>query len=377
MKKLLALFLAAVVLLSGTAVATQIQAAPTYDPHNLADFEYRKVSIAPGLGSLVFQTEPGGSFLSDHTFWNGDLIYVNIYWREKGYALAYDNGTYGYVDLTYIDWSPLSSSSSGKTSGASSSSSSGKGYDPHNLSDYAYRTVSIAPGLGTLVFQTEPGGSFLKDHSFSNGDKIYVNIYWREKGYALAYDNGTYGYVDASYIDWGTGSSSSPGSSSGKASSKYDPHNLADFAYRTVSIAPGLGSLVFQTEPGGSFLSDHTFWSGDQIYVNIYWRENGYALAYDNGTYGYVDAGYIDWGTSASSSYNPYNLSEFAYRTVCISPSEGTLVFQTEPAGSFLSDHQFSYGDKIYVNVNYRTKGYALAYDNGTYGYVDASYISW
>ena len=322
-----------------------VYAQSNYDPHSLSDFGYRTVNTH-GQGALVFQTEPGGSFLSDHQFWTGDRIYVNLSFRERGYALAYDGGVYGFVDASYIDWGTGSTTSSA-----------------HDLSGYGYRTVKTG-GRGNLVFQTEPGGSFLSDHSFANGDSIYVNLTYREKGYAIAYDRGTYGYVDASYIDWGTGSSSTSSA-----------HDLSGYGYRTVKTG-GRGNLVFQTEPGGSFLSDHSFANGDSIYVHLTYREKGYAIAYDRGTYGYVDASYIDWGTSTSTTYDPHSFSHFGYRTVN-THGQGALVFQTAPGGSFLSDHQFWTGDSIYVNLDWREQGYAIAYEDGVYGYVDASYINW
>lgn len=72
---------------------------------------------------------------------------------------------------------------------------------------------------------------------------------------------------------------------------KYD---LDDFGYRTVKTN-GRGSLVFQEEPRGDFMYGHKFWDGDRIYVNVDYREDGYAIAYEDGVYGYVDARYIDW----------------------------------------------------------------------------------
>jgi len=53
---------------------------------------------------LVFQKTAGGTFMSKYKFYDGDRIFVNVYYREKGYALAYKNGVYGYVDERYIDW---------------------------------------------------------------------------------------------------------------------------------------------------------------------------------------------------------------------------------------------------------------------------------
>jgi hypothetical protein len=77
--------------------------------------------------------------------------------------------------------------------------------DKYDLDNFGYRTVKTR-GRGNLVFQSKPGGSFMSEYSFSNGDRIYVNLDWEEDGYAIAYKNGDYCYVDASYIDWGSGS---------------------------------------------------------------------------------------------------------------------------------------------------------------------------
>ena len=52
---------------------------------------------------------------------------------------------------------------------------------------------------------------------------------------------------------------------------------------------------MFQKSPNGSFMYDYQFWDGDQIYVNLTWRQDGYAIAYQNGVYDYVDASYISW----------------------------------------------------------------------------------
>ena len=369
MKKISVCFLVMAMMVCSLSLSADCQAkavevkAAAYDPHTLSDFGYRTVRTG-GEGNLVFQTEPGGSVVSGHSYSDGSTIYVNLYWREKGYTLAYDNGVYGYVDAGYIDWS---------TGGSSSSSSK---YDPHSLSDFGYRTVATG-GRGNLVFQTAPGGSLISGHSYTDGSKIYVNLYWRENGYAIAYDNGVYGYVDASYINWSDSSTS--------GSSTYDPHNLSDFGYRTV-VTGGKGNLVFQTAPGGSVISGYSYPNGSTIYVNLYWSEKGYTLAYENGVYGYVDVSYIDWnktGTSASTGSgttyyagDPHDLSSYVYRTVKMGIS-GTLVFQTEPGGSFMSGHSFQPGEWVYVHPTWREKGYAIAYDNGSYGFVDASYIDW
>ena len=116
-----------------------------------------------------------------------------------------------------------------------------------------------------------------------------MNPYWRKEGYALAYSDGVYGYVDASYIDWGDDDDDDDDDDNDD-----ELWDLDNFRYRTVKIK-GRGALVFQRQPRGSFMYDYKYYDGDEIYVNVYYRDRGYAIAYERGTYGYVDASYIDW----------------------------------------------------------------------------------
>lgn len=232
--------------------------------YDLDDFGYRTVKTN-GRGSLVFQEEPRGDFMYDHKFWDGDQIYVNLYWRKDGYAIAYEDGEYGYVDASYIKWNGSDTAK--------------------DLSNFEYRTVDTN-GSGALVFQEEPRGDFMYGHKFWDGDRIYVNVEYRKNGYAIAYQDGEYGYVDASYIDWDEEDSRDDWDDDG--------YDLSEFEYRTVDI-DGSGALIFQRSPGGTFMNQYKYWDGDRIYVNVDYREDGYAIAYEDGVYGYVDARYIDW----------------------------------------------------------------------------------
>ena len=327
---------------SEEASSTEEPANTTDPAYDLSNYDYRTVIIPGSSGALVFQKKPDGEFMNDYQYETGDTIYVNLTYRDKGYALAYKNGVYGYVVASYIDWD-------------SKSGDDGR----FDLSNYGYRTVSTN-GRGSLVFQSTPDGPFMYDYDYKDGDSIYVNLYWRQNGYAIAYSGGVYGYVDADYIIWNTGSDS-----------RYD---LSNYGYRTVTTG-GKGSLVFQSSPNGSFMYDYEFWDGDTIYVNLDWRKDGYAIAYQNGVYGYVDKDYINW--SGKSSTDRYSLSNYGYRTVKTKGGDDTLVFQTSPGGSFMYDYQYWNGDIIYVNLYWRQDGYAIAYRNGEYGYVDAKYINW
>lgn len=170
------------------------------------------------------------------------------------------------------------------------------GYLGHSYAlDYFVYLPVVTSGRGPLVFQSAPGGSFMSKYSYSDGDLIYVNHYFRDGNYALAYDvvDDIYGYVDASYIDWSFNPYNSyDGLSDSDPIS--DPYDLYYYDYFRV-ITNGRGNLVFQREPRGSFMSNFSYSDGDWIYVNPYYRAGNYALAYDNGTYGYVDVSYIDW----------------------------------------------------------------------------------
>ena len=247
--------------------------------------------------------------------------------------------------------------------------------DRYDLDNYGYRYVDTK-GRGSLVFQKAPRGKSMKGHKFYTGDMIYVNLDWRQDGYGIAYEDGEYGYVDASYIDWGSSKSSS-GSSSMSSSAK----DLSNYEYRKVSTK-GRGSLVFQKAPRGKSMSGHRFYDGDWIYVNVDYRKDGYAVAYEDGEYGYVDASYINWNSSKSGSgssgipSSARDLSDFEWREVD-SNGRGSLVFQKAPRGKSMKGHKFYTGDWIYVNIYYRKDGYAVAYEDGEYGYVDASYIDW
>ncbi len=271
MKRTVIALLLAGVLLCGTLTAL------ASDKYDLDNYGWRYVD-SKGRGSLVFQKAPRGKAMQGHKFYTGDMIYVNLYYRENGYGIAYEDGEYGYVDASYIDWGSGSSGGSGATGIPSSA---------RNLSKFAYRTVRTK-GRGSLVFQKAPRGKSIAGYKYYDGDKIYVNVSYREDGYAVAYEDGVYGYVDASYIDWGTGDSGSTGSIPSYAK------DLDDYAWHRVR-SNGRGSLVFQKSPRGKAISGHKFYDGDWIYVNEDYRKDGYAVAYDDGVYGYVDASYINW----------------------------------------------------------------------------------
>ncbi|MGX8706502.1 MAG: hypothetical protein ACSW8J_07980 [bacterium] len=382
MKKWIALLLVGMLAFSAVAFAAPLNDAFTVtssssSKYDLDNFGYRYVD-SKGRGSLVFQKAPRGKAIKGFKYYTGDRIYVNLYYREDGYAIAYSNGTYGYVDASYINWgSGSSSSSSSGSSGSSAMTSSMK-----NLNNYEWRKVQ-SKGRGSLVFQKTPKGKAMSGHRFYDGDWIFVNVNYRKNGYAVAYEDGEYGYVDASYINWDSGSGSGSSGSSSSDSIPSSAKNLDKFDYRKVKTN-GRGSLVFQQKPKGKSMSGHKFNDGDWIFVNLNYRKDGYAVAYDNGVYGYVDASYINWNNSSSGGSSSgdgipssaKNLDKFGYRRVKTN-GRGSLVFQQKPKGKSMPGHKFYDGDRIFVNISYRKDGYAVAYEDGVYGYVDASYIAW
>ena len=68
----------------------------------------------------------------------------------------------------------------------------------YNLGNFVYRTVFVPTGT-YLVMQQWPGGPFMPV-SYSSGESIFVNQFYYNSGYLLAYKNGTYGLVDAQYV---------------------------------------------------------------------------------------------------------------------------------------------------------------------------------
>ena len=68
----------------------------------------------------------------------------------------------------------------------------------YNLNSFVYRTVSVPEGT-LLVMQERPRGGFLPTYYY-NGESIFVNAYYIESGYLIAYKDGNYGYVDAQYV---------------------------------------------------------------------------------------------------------------------------------------------------------------------------------
>ena len=69
----------------------------------------------------------------------------------------------------------------------------------HNLNNFTYRTVCNLPSGTFLQMQNSPNGGFLSP-MYSNGQAIFVNSFYSEGGYLLAFQNGIYGFVDAKYV---------------------------------------------------------------------------------------------------------------------------------------------------------------------------------
>ncbi len=67
-----------------------------------------------------------------------------------------------------------------------------------NLNYFVYKTVSVPPGT-LLCMQEKPGGAFMYPY-WNDGDSIFVNPYYIERGYMIAYKGGDLGYVDAKYV---------------------------------------------------------------------------------------------------------------------------------------------------------------------------------
>ena len=133
------------------------------------------------------------------------------------------------------------------------------------------------------------------------GEEAYVLGAWRNWALVFDYENHRYGWILREYLSMRR-PSARPSDSSGTS----NPYDLSNYGYRYVTTK-GRGALVFQKEPYGSFLRNFRYYDDDLVYVNLSYRNGMYALAYENGTYGYVDASYIDWTDYSGLSYSDYD----------------------------------------------------------------------
>ena len=69
----------------------------------------------------------------------------------------------------------------------------------HNLKNYVYKTVANLPMGTCLQMQTTPNGAFMST-MYYNGEPIFVNGFFSQSGYLLAFKNGIYGFVDSRYV---------------------------------------------------------------------------------------------------------------------------------------------------------------------------------
>lgn len=244
------------------------------------------------------------------------------------------------------------------------------GSDKFDLSNFDYRYVDSS-GRGSLVFQKAPRGKFMSGHKFYDGDMIYVNLYWRESGYSIAYENGEYGYVDASYIDW----NNTPGEKKDPKPVHPDKRSSWKLDYigdRYVVNCNEWVSLRERADTSSNRLT--TVPLGAKV-TNVYNTIYDFYFCEYKGQRGFIQKKYLSEKPS-TTRVDKYDLSLYEYRRVN-SNGRGKLIFQKSPRGSFMYDYQYYDSDWIYVNVKWRSEGYAMAYEDGVYGYVDASYISW
>lgn len=251
------------------------------DRYDLNLFEYRQVT-EKGRGSLVFQDSPRGSSIKGFKYHDGDWIYVNVKWRQDGYAMAYKNGTYGYVDASYIDWSwPESTPFYSSTSQ----------YPDERSSNWQLNYIGDCYVVNCNEWVS------LREHADTSSHRLVkvplgarvTCCYDTAFDFYLCEYRGEMGFIQKRYL-----SMVRPKPTKKLKPKQVDRYDLSLYEYKQVT-SKGRGSLVFQKAPCGSFMKDYKYYDGDWIYVNVKWRSEGYAMAYEDGTYGYVDASYIDW----------------------------------------------------------------------------------
>lgn len=215
---------------------------------------------------------------------DGDWIYVNVKWCQDGYAMAYENGTYGYVDVSYIDWGDqkLTQKPFHPTTPR---------YPDERSSNWQRNYIGDCYVVNCNEWVS------LREHADTSSRRLMkvplgakvTDCYDTSFDFYLCEYRGQMGFIQKRYL-----SAKRPKPTQKPKPKQVDKYDLRLYEYRQVA-SKGRGSLIFQKEPRGSFMKSYKYYDGDWIYVNVKWRSEGYAMAYENGTYGYVDASYIDW----------------------------------------------------------------------------------
>lgn len=249
------------------------------DRYDLNLFEYRQVT-EKGRGALVFQEFPRGTSIKGFKYHDGDWIYVNLKWRLDGYAMAYENGTFGYVDASYIDWAYQKSTPFFPTTPQ---------YPDERSSNWQWDYIGDCYVVNCNEWVS------LREHADTSSFRLakvplgarVTDCYDTSFDFYLCEYRGQMGFIQKRYL-----SVNRPKPT--QKPMQTDRYDLSFYEYRQV-VSKGRGSLVFQAAPRGSFMKSFKYYDGDWIFVNVKWRSEGYTMAYEDGTYGYVDASYIDW----------------------------------------------------------------------------------
>ena len=271
MKSRIIALVLAVLLLSSVAYAS------SGDKYDLSNFGWRTVD-SKGRGSLVFQKAPRGKAIKGHRFYTGDQIYVNLNYREDGYGFAYEDGEYGYVDASYIDWS------SGKSSGSSTGSiSSGSGSGTVSFSGDS--NVRSGPGLDYGTVGSVKKGQTLSYAGETRTDDRGVNWYAVYYNSKKCWVSSRYSSLKGASASKKSGSSSSSSKSSGSSGSSTQYVRITDSC--NVRQGPGLSYDVIDTVSKGTrleyFGSTKTDSRGVDWYNVIYgnlsaWVSSKYAV---------------------------------------------------------------------------------------------------
>ena len=238
------------------------------------------------------RAEADSSSKSLQRFYRGSTVCVVGLWRDWALCICdeYNEQNYvcGWVNQKYLqpsgdsayDYYDLNDSSTPYTDYSDSNNLDGTGAyvgDRYVVNCKDWVSLRLYPNTTSDRMAKVPLGAKVEE------------CYEAENGFYYCSYNGTWGYIQNKYL-----SSNPPTTTKPVTSNNDNRYDLNQYEYLPV-VERGRGALVFQKSPRGSFMKKHKFYDGDYIYVNVNWRQNGYAIAYEDGEYGYVDASYIDW----------------------------------------------------------------------------------
>ena len=382
-----------------------------------------------GRGKLVFQKEPRGTFMPDHQFDDGDVVYVydDEGCRLDGYSMAYDKGEYGYVDASYIDWDnvpgicPLEENvtytnfdldHNGSKDTLTVSISRDTGFVLHvTVNGMLSEEFDLGRSTLSYLVSSVDGNSFLVTMFAGFGFDDLCIWKYRDGTWVNALSNRSYignfilSGVDLAYVE---GNDLYVILSTGKQEKDYisDQNMRANYlaVYEMGAESVSLKSRYAEPLTKTVFIANMDFTTnhdelsdkrqGPTVYCGQMVRQNRLYISptddpeYDQPVFEITVDGKTGWinsnifseaqhGTLLTEVYDDrYDLANYIPRKVHFE-GDDVLTLLRSPSDNPIPDMEYKNSDAILVNKNWCQDDYCIAWANGHYGYAPTDYIDW